>query len=175
MSSVSFYNISIPLPDFQSDDLQQLAQFHLSNGLLVEAHWHKTTKQVVLQDGGNKWFIQPDGPVTRTLSKLLDCQPHNVVVKGLFLFETPGHGKAADQEMAVSFYDCDWSDYACDRIAIQFNAEANRKCETNVQRLIAVVRNLIDEEDYADMPALVPIDSYEEDCCNSCCEHTYSS
>lgn len=157
----SFYTIPIPCPEYEG--IQQLAQVLDTDANVTVFYWRKATKQVVIEASDGNWYIQPDGLITKSLAALFDCSRHNIVATNLFMFERPGHGKAMDQETTIAFYECDWSDYANDHIAIDFTVEIDRACTSNIVRLLKVVRTLIDDEDYADMPALIPIGDYDYD------------
>jgi len=71
MSSFStFYNVSIPKP-ILNDDLEQLAQIKGPHDSL-EVYWIPKTKQIVAWNGF-EWWIQPNGPISRSLAVLMDC------------------------------------------------------------------------------------------------------
>ena len=178
--SESFYSISIPEPSYA--DLEQLAQI-LSPAGIICAWWRRAERQVVLELN-DKWYIQPNGLVTESLGNLLGVPDYQIVCRGLFFFETPGHGKAVDNETALGFYNCDWSDYASDRISIQFDLEINPNLTSFNHQIDYAYdeiyseswNNLVDEngtmseippcdmEDYSDMPALMPLESSVQDC-----------
>ena len=173
----SFYHIQIPV----EANLRQLAQILDSKGDTTRFYWNSKTSQVVVEQGDKRW-VQPNGLVTHSLAAVFGCSPNNIIAKNLFLFETPRHGKAADEEMTVGFYDCEWSDYGNDHIAIQFSLVVDTTCITSAKRLLKVVKLLLqeravddeDEEDdegdeektlsddgnYDDMPGLIPIDDH---------------
>jgi hypothetical protein len=173
--SESFYSISIPEPSYT--DMEQLAQI-LSPAGVISAWWRRAQRQVVLELN-DKWYIQPDGLVTESLGNLLGVPDYQIVCRGLFFFETPGHGKAVDNETALAFYNCDWSDYASDRISIQFDLEINSNLTSFNHQIdyaydeiysetwgIDNTARSMGEEDYSDMPALMPVDSSVQDCGN---------
>ena len=161
--SESFYSISIPEPSHA--DLEQLAQI-LSPAGIICAWWRRAERQVVLELK-DKWYIQPNGLITESLGNLLGVPDYQIVCRGLFFFETPGHGKAVDNEMALGFYNCEWSDYASDRISIQFDLEINTNLTSFNHQIDYAYdeiysenwNNLADMEDYSDMPALIPLNT----------------
>ena len=115
--SIKFYSVSIPEPVFPGK-LEQLAQFDTPDGVVC-AYWHRPARQVVLEHEG-KFTIQPDGNVVESIAELLGVRKASLInMSDLFFFEKPGHGKLQDDDTHNHFYDCDWSDYACDHIAIQ--------------------------------------------------------
>ena len=194
----SFYSVSIPETVAA---LQQLAQILYGDEVLT-VFWMNDTRQVVLERDG-AWHIQPNGSVTRSLAALLQCAPHHLVASGLFFFETPGHGVAVDTRLSLAFYGCEWSDYACDKIALQFNLTVDPTLQSDAHRMTYVIGQLYtetvednnsndtyvlenieiqrgsgrrtvytfgqldendgqydeDEDIYADMPALIPLDN----------------
>lgn len=176
----SFYSISIPEPS--EVDLEQLAQI-LSPAGTICAWWRRANRQVILELN-DKWYIQPDGLVTESLGHLLGVPDYQIVCRGLFFFETPGHGKAVDNDTALAFYNCDWSDYASDRISIQFDLEINTNLTSFNHQIDYAYDNLYsetwnnladenatmseippcDQEDYSDMPALIHLGSSVQDC-----------
>jgi hypothetical protein len=171
--SESFYSISIPEPSYT--DLEQLAQI-LSPAGVISAWWRRAERQVVLELN-DKWCIQPNGLVTESLGYLLGVPDYQIVCRGLFFFETPGHGKAVDNETALGFYNCEWSDYASDRISIQFDLEINPNLTSFDNQINYAYDEIysetwgvnntacsMSEEDYSDMPALIPVDSSVQDC-----------
>ena len=179
----SFYSVSIPEPVAA---LQQLAQILYGDEVLT-VFWMNDTRQVVLERDG-AWYIQPNGSVTRSLAALLQCAPHHLVASGLFFFETPGHGVAVDTRLSLAFYGCEWSDYACDKIALQFNLVVDPTLQSDAHRMTYVIgqmyadtvdenndadaydveipqsgwltAQLYENEDiYDDMPALIPLEN----------------
>lgn len=115
--SNKFYSVRIPEPVFPGE-LEQLAQFDTPDGIVC-AYWHRPTKQVVLERNG-EFTIQPDGNVVESIAELLSVRKASLInMTELFFFEKPGHGKLQDIATHSAFYECEWSDYACDRIAIQ--------------------------------------------------------
>ena len=176
----SFYNVPIP----SVANLRQLAQILDEDGEVTVLYWCKETSQVVVQQDDDRW-IQPNGPVTESLAAIFDCDPCHIIAKNLFLFETPGHGKAADQELTIGFYDCEWSDYANDHIAIEFDLVINESCTSNAKRLVKALRALIKEED-EEMPDLIDdahdahntafrVDDDSDIQYNYCCDYWYRS
>jgi len=165
------YNIPIPAP---AGILQQLAQVRMNDVKIYEFFWRPETRQVVFRHPDNTWYIQPDGSITASLATILNCIPQNIILKNFCIFERPGESHLADAESTVEFYDCDWSDYASDFMSLQFDIEIDTSSTTNVKRLLKVVRGIIkDEEDYADMPALIPIErSYKIE--RKLCPHSRS-
>jgi hypothetical protein len=113
----TFYSIRIPTPELPG--LQQLAQFISPIGL-IEAYWMRAERQVVIRTiADDSWFVQPNGKVIESLSSIIGISSSYIVMRDLFLFEEKGHGKLADNQTQDYFYDCEWSDYASDFIAIQ--------------------------------------------------------
>ena len=150
------YTIPIPAPEFNNEGPLQLAQIRHTTGELLVLYWRDETRQVVIRRGNGQWFIQPDASVTTSLAALLNCDPCNIIAKDITLFEDKP--KMADAETVVAFYDCDWSDYAMDRICVQLDISVHYDCNSAAKQRLKVVRGIIqDEADYADMPDLIPV------------------
>ncbi len=126
----AFYSISIPRPSsshFRQDRLQQLAQISTPDGV-VDVLWrHGSIRQVVLSYKDH-WFIQPDANIARSIGAIFgwNMRP-GVDVSNLFVFQPNAarnecsyrHGKAGDDELLANLTQCDWSDYALDRMVFQ--------------------------------------------------------
>ena len=112
----STYNIAIPTPDVGL--LQQLAQFRTPIGVIC-VYWQKENRQAVFEFEDGTWCVHPDGHIVESLGCIMDVRASHIVMRDLFLFEYPGHGKLANDNMQDAFYECEWSDYANDHISIQ--------------------------------------------------------
>jgi hypothetical protein len=118
----TFY--SIPIPEPSLGDLQQLAQFSTPEGVFAVS-WMPKTEQVVIQHGDD-WYIQPNARIEESLSTLICCKTHDLHANGLFLFDRDyRNGKAADMDMERGLLDCEWSDYAHDKMVFQANIEVD--------------------------------------------------
>jgi len=118
----TFY--SIPIPEPSVAELQQLAQFTTPEGVFAVS-WMPKTEQVVIQHG-NDWYIQPNARIEESLSTLICCKTHDLHANGLFLFDRDyRNGKAADKYMERGLLDCEWSDYAHDKMVFQANIEVD--------------------------------------------------
>ena len=156
----SFYNISIPSPDIYAQ-LQFVAKINLQ-GKQSAVFWRNATRQVVIRNENNEWLIQPDGLITASLAALFNVAPHNIIVKGIFITESPHNVTMANEDATLAFYECEWSDYACDKMSLSFDLEIHPDCSTAKKQLVAAIRAFIkDEEEYADMPPLIPVDERE--------------
>jgi hypothetical protein len=83
------------------------------------------TEQVVIQHG-NDWYIQPNARIEESLSALICCNAHDLHANGLFLFDRDyRHGKAADEDMEKGLLECEWSDYAHDKMVFQATIEVD--------------------------------------------------
>ncbi len=112
----STYTIAIPTPDVGL--LQQLAQFRTPIGVIC-VYWQKENRQAVFEFEDGTWCVHPDGHIVESLGCIMDVRASHIVMRDLFLFEYPGHGKLANDNMQDAFYECEWSDYANDHISIQ--------------------------------------------------------
>jgi len=118
MSSFStFYNVSIPEPVL-NDQLEQLAQIKGPHDLL-EIYWMPKTKQIIAWDGLG-WWIQPNGLISHSLAVLMDCREWSIITEEIHLFDRDyKNGERAPEDMERKFLECEWSDYACDKMRFQ--------------------------------------------------------
>ena len=119
----TFYSIPIPEPS-ANKNLQQLAQFVTPEGVF-DVSWLPQTEQVVIRHGDD-WYIQPNARIEEALSTLIGCSTYDLHAGGLFLFDRDyKNGKAADMDMERGLLDCEWSDYAHDKMVFQVNIEVD--------------------------------------------------
>jgi len=119
----TFYSIPIPEPS-ANEKLQQLAQFATPEGVF-NVSWLPQTEQVVIRHG-NDWYIQPNARIDEALSTLIGCSTYDLHAGRLFLFDRDyKNGKAADEYMEQGLLDCEWSDYAHDKMVFQANIEVD--------------------------------------------------
>jgi hypothetical protein len=99
-------------------DMNALGTFTFSNNIHIRLFWWN--RCVIITDGAD-WYLQKDGGVAETLKHFHGNM--NYAVKNLFLFEDGSyrHGRSAPHEIAQHFLDCDWSDFACDRLVVSGN------------------------------------------------------
>ena len=118
----TFY--SIPIPEPVMKDCQQLAQLSTPEGIF-DISWMPKTEQIVIRHG-NDWYIQPNGRIDESLSTLICCSTYDLHAGGLFLFDRDyRNGKAADDSMERGLLDCEWSDYAHDKMVFQATIEVD--------------------------------------------------
>ena len=118
----TFY--SIPIPEPVLGDCQQLAQFATPEGVFAVS-WMAKTEQVVIQHGED-WYIQPNGRIDEALCALIGCRTYDLRAGGLFLFDRDyRNGKAADEDMEQGLLECEWSDYAHDKMVFQANIKVD--------------------------------------------------
>lgn len=116
----TFYSIPIPKP--QLTECQQLAQFTTPEGIL-DVSWMPKTEQVVIRHGDD-WYIQPNARIDESLSVFIGCRTYDLHSSGLFLFDRDyRQGKAASDDMERGLLDCEWSDYAHDKMTFQAHIE----------------------------------------------------
>ena len=113
----TFYTIPIPEPRHISD-LQQLAKITTPDGVL-DVYWIKKTSQVVIQFD-DEWHIQPNGRIAESIGNYLGYDVLDMKVSGMFLFDRDfKNGKSAPKDMEEKLLDCEWSDYALDKMVFQ--------------------------------------------------------
>ena len=93
----------------------------------LEVYWNPDTRRFYchltnpVYDPAETWFDFVDANIFDTLSLFLHADPDEFVVRNLFLFDRPGHGRAADDALLANIYDCEWSDFACDKLSLEFD------------------------------------------------------
>ena len=141
--SAPAYTIPIPAPVLPGD-LEQLAQIQVPDNKLVAVYWMRSTRQAVCRYDG-KWYIQSDQNIMTAIARLIKFEKNIelLTMDGLFIFETRGHGRAADDELVNGFRDCEWSDYASDRLYFQCTVREKNLIEKNAidRRTADMVRN----------------------------------
>ena len=112
----TFYSIPIPAP--VASGLNQLAQISTPEGVF-EVLWMSKTHQVVVRHN-TEWYIQPNGRIDESLSFLIGCNPMNISARKLILFDRDyPNGTDAPDYMEQKLLECEWSDYAYDKMVFQ--------------------------------------------------------
>lgn len=113
------YTVSIPAPILPGE-LEQLARIIVPGDKQIEVYWMRSTRQAVCSYGG-KWYIQSDQNIVTGIAHIIKYENpiYLLTMDDLFIFETPGHGFAADDDLIRNFRECEWSDYGSDRLAFQ--------------------------------------------------------
>lgn len=139
MSSViSSYTIPIPEPVLPGD-LEQLAQIVVPDNKLLVVYWMRGERQAVC-NYENEWYIQSDQNILTGIARVIKYEKsvNKLQVDDLNVIEIVGQGYPANADMVHDFRECEWSDYASDRIAFQCTI---RETDTPVTRLAAPVLN----------------------------------
>lgn len=113
------YTIPIPEPVLPGD-LEQLAQIRLPNNTYLCVYWMRNERQAVC-NYENEWYIQSDQNILTGIARVIkyDKCIDQLQVDDLTVVEVAGQGYRANADMVHDFRECEWSDYACDRIAFQ--------------------------------------------------------
>ena len=88
-------------------------------------YFHVTSNAFKRKGFRDEWYFQEDGNICDSLADFVHEIPTEMYFTNIFLFRKPGHGKAADDQLMFDIYDCDWSDFACDRLSLEFNVCTN--------------------------------------------------
>ena len=97
---IPIYTVPIPTPHINAD-LQLVAKLSYNSDSVI-VYWRKDTRQAVIHKILGGWFIQPNGLIIESLSTLFNCKPTNIIIKSLFLKESPQNDKLADEEATLS-------------------------------------------------------------------------
>lgn len=104
-------------------EVKPLAFFSSPAGRLEMYWWSEFRTIVIHKSINNHWYQQRDGNVHDTLRSLMcfyDGEPGTLRASRL-TYTTPldySDFKDFDAEMNANFFDCDWSDFACDGMVI---------------------------------------------------------
>jgi len=100
----------IPTPDMTY--LQKLAIVNVNDVETLDFFWSERTRQVVINKRGKKaWYAMNDGNIIESLCSVEDQ---------LMIFDQKmRHGKAYETR---EIYDCEWSDFACEKQVLHFKA-----------------------------------------------------
>jgi len=103
----------------------QLAQIQTAHGLLV-VDWIPEGRQIACHFEGRHW-IGPDETIGTTLESFLGRNQTYLVPSELRIFDSPGKFTYGTDKELKDLFGCEWSDYACDKLAFQCAVyDANR-------------------------------------------------
>lgn len=174
---VPAYTVSIPAPVLPGE-LESLAQIQVPGNKLLVVYWMRSTRQAVCSYDG-KWYIQSDQNMMTGIVRLIKYEKSIdlLTMDGLFIFETPGHGRAADDDMIRNFRECEWSDYGSDRLVFQCVIREKNLLEKNTidQQMLDMAQNNRMKYNIPDNNLIrstpVPVlTRATECCCTGCCK-----
>lgn len=183
LDNIPAYTISIPAPMLPGE-LEHFAQIQVPGNKQIVVYWMRSTRQAVCSYDG-KWYIQSDQNMMTAIARLITYEnPINrLTMDGLFIFETPGHGRAAHDDMVRDFRDCEWSDYASDRMVFQCVIREKSLLEMNVVDVIDTRAADMAQNNYRKYnipyeetknraaPAPVPVLTRATECCCTGCHN----
>lgn len=107
--------------------LSKLATITHTHEAGLTVFWDSELRRPLFHTVGNneyEWWTQDvDGNICQSLSHFLPVS----ILEDIFVFKKPGHGKAADKQLQYEIYDCEWSDFACEKWYLEFNVWAPRR------------------------------------------------
>lgn len=111
---------TIPIPAPMLDELEQLAQISTPDGRVVAVFWRRATRQAVCVYN-RCWYIQSDQNIINAIAQIIGYEKpiDMLAMDELVIFETAGQGIVADSDLIKNFRECEWSDYASDRMVFQ--------------------------------------------------------
>lgn len=118
-------------PDMTS--LDKLARITFWNKSFLEVFWNPVTHQIFFANRNqhhSKWFAQDeDSKIIDSLCQFLQVvKTHQVVADSFMVFDqSERHGKVYATDSLLHIYDCDWSDFACDRLVFHLNVRVSRR------------------------------------------------
>jgi hypothetical protein len=123
MSAALSSMVTIPAPEWDDAAFQPLANLSTSRGSFRFYWWNR---RVVLFDAGfNKWRMCPNWTIGATLEVLTGIDAVDMEADLMLFTGRQGasgnewvHGEEMDEERQRYFFDCKWSDYACDYLRV---------------------------------------------------------
>jgi len=109
----------IEIFNFTHDDyaFEQLAQITTDRGLLV-VEWLSETKEILVSFQ-SRYFRGQNEEIGQTLASLLNRGQDTLVPSELKIFDMPGKFQYGTNKELQDLFHCEWSDYACDKLAFQ--------------------------------------------------------
>ncbi len=95
----------------------QIAQITTDQGLLA-VEWLPETKEIIVSFQ-NRYYRGQNEEIGHTLETLLNSRKETLVPSELKIFDIPGKFQQGTDKELQSLFCCEWSDYACDRLAFQ--------------------------------------------------------
>jgi hypothetical protein len=104
---------------YNPEDYQafQLAQIQTDHGLLT-VDWIPEGRRIACHFEGRNWIGQ-DETIGTTLEVFLGKNQTFLIPSELKIFDTPGKFTYATEKELKDLFKCEWSDYACDKLAFQ--------------------------------------------------------
>ena len=85
----------------------------------TNTRFYRPNGEMVL-NGTDEWWVQEDGNICDSLMYFVPDRADQLLFRYLFLFRG-SHGKVADDALHADIYDCDWSDFACENLSLEFD------------------------------------------------------
>lgn len=136
----AFKPIPCSIPYGFSDELTKLASVTISDWVL-NVYLDDETRTVFYKVD-NEWWWFIDSNILESVAFFCELPSSLVRFSGLFVFDKPGKGKAADNQVQVGIYECDWSDFACEKLYLEFSVRTDRYFVDNCRRGGAVLAEL---------------------------------
>jgi hypothetical protein len=95
----------------------QLAQIQTDHGILA-VDWIPEGRRIACQYEGRTWIGQ-DESIGTTLECFLGKNQTLLIPSELKIFDTPGKFTYGTDKELKDLFLCEWSDYACDKLAFQ--------------------------------------------------------
>jgi hypothetical protein len=140
------YSVSIPEPKILE---QKLARIHIGEQGVIEVFWRYNTQQAIfhvtneaslvdpeLEAETQYWFMQSDDNIMKSLSKFLPHRYYQLLAEEMVVYEdqTLAIGAPADKELENDIYNCDWSDFACDKLVLHMTLIVNTEIHSELDR-----------------------------------------
>jgi hypothetical protein len=101
---------------------QQLAEIQTGEGVIM-VHWIPRRKEILCSYGG-RYYRGQNEEIGATLATVLNQARDTLVPSDLKIFDTLGKFQQATDKALRDLLTCEWSDYACDKLAFQCHVSA---------------------------------------------------
>lgn len=113
------YTIPIPEPKHLTRKVGRVSL--PDSDRVLDVYAHTPTNQIVLNLLPYEWYLQKDGNIMESIANFVPGSTgESLVATELFVFEdqTLRKGKAATEPLQSDIYDCEWSDFSCDKLVL---------------------------------------------------------
>lgn len=110
-------HIRIPAPDFDDDsnNMHELAKIS-AGGIVISIWWWKDMSMIIMVLPNEQWFMQPNSLIRSSLATALQADPVTMLITDVILYENTIYMAGDPAHSGV--LDCEWSDFASDRLTI---------------------------------------------------------
>jgi len=82
----------------------------------------------------HEWWMSSDANILVSVAYFLNESLMMLYFTNFFVFDRPGHCKPADDDLQVTVYECEWSDFACEKLRLEFGVKKDGYFDDNFHR-----------------------------------------